>query len=544
MPGRNRSWAFWRRPLHANWIQQQIDATAEAQAAELQRIEARFDEVCRDIENRGRDMVRHVEVRTIASARDAQHQLNALKLLTEQRLQDSIRAHAQNVADAATANDLRLRRLLEERTQIAADEAKAYSDHRLENAIAQYAQRAADEASGYDRKLRHLIEERGQVAAGEAKAYADHSVGGLSKSVAASGRVIAGALKRLQVAEDAIAQAAALADRIDALSQAIETTAQEGSETLQGLLGDAAAAKIEFAARCGAIEREIAQLAQDDSARLQAEQALTQVADMAAHVDAVSQRLETAIAAEREALAVLTNNATETKGELAARCAALERKVGEIVQDYNTQLRNAEHRIEFVRSETMYEMQATKFKAEEVSVPARIVAPEKIEQMRASGLKLNIGCGHIQMDGYINVDRRELPGIDVVADVFGLPFAENELAEVRSAYLVEHFSSHILERVLLPHWRSLLKPGGVLTTIAPDGAAMLAAVNSGEMTFEDFREVLFGGQEYDGDFHYNLITPDTFREYLLRAGFRDVTEVYVGRRNGKCFEFQISAQKV
>ena len=47
----------------------------------------------------------------------------------------------------------------------------------------------------------------------------------------------------------------------------------------------------------------------------------------------------------------------------------------------------------------------------------------------------------------------------------------------------------LLRRQLLPYWASLLKPGGIAATIAPDLEAMAADFASGEMPFEDFREV-------------------------------------------------------
>ena len=72
---------------------------------------------------------------------------------------------------------------------------------------------------------------------------------------------------------------------------------------------------------------------------------------------------------------------------------------------------------------------------------------------------------------------------------------------------------------------------------------MLRAVNDGDMTFEDFREVLFGAQDYEGDYHYNLITMDTLANALRAAGFVSVQPVYEARRNGKCFELKISARK-
>lgn len=449
---RKSFWSFWRRPLHAKWISRQIDARANAQLVEIQRLEARLHYVLCIAEDRHRDMLRHVEVRALMSVQEAQHQEDP------------------------------------------------------------YA-------------LPKLIEARAELAAAEAKAYADQSVGSLSKSLAASNRIAVSVMKRLTEAEGALTQLAGITDRIDVIPEMldariapVETFVKEESKAIAALITDATAAKTELA---GVTDR------------------INVVPEM---LDARITPIETFMKEESKAIAALMAEATAAKTEFAARCEGIEQELGRIVGDYNAQLRNTEHRIEFVRSETMYEMQAANYNATNPS-DARIVAPEKVMAMRATGLKLNIGCGHIPLDGYLNVDSRELPGIDVIADATGIPFERNELAEIHSSHLVEHFTSHILERVLLPHWRSLLRPGGVLTTIAPDGAAMLEAVNTQEMTFEDFREVLFGGQDYDGDFHYNLITPRTFTESLARAGFIDIIEEYVGKRNGRCFEFKISAKK-
>ena len=53
--------------------------------------------------------------------------------------------------------------------------------------------------------------------------------------------------------------------------------------------------------------------------------------------------------------------------------------------------------------------------------------------------RLNLGCGNEPLPGYLNVDRRRVPGAAVVADVRALPFAAGSAAEVRASSLLEHF---------------------------------------------------------------------------------------------------------
>jgi len=206
-------------------------------------------------------------------------------------------------------------------------------------------------------------------------------------------------------------------------------------------------------------------------------------------------------------------------------------------------------RVEFVRRELMFEMRygATNLHEEgdKLVVKGEILAIDKVEQARqtAAGVRLNLGCGHVPLDGYLNVDRRALPGVDIVAEVDQLPFAAGEVAEICSAHLLEHFPQEQLRRELLPYWTSLLRSDGVLRAIVPDGAGMARAYASQEYGFETLRQVTFGGQDYDGDFHYNMFSPESLSEVLREAGFTRIDIVAQNRENGGCKEFEIVASR-
>lgn len=207
-------------------------------------------------------------------------------------------------------------------------------------------------------------------------------------------------------------------------------------------------------------------------------------------------------------------------------------------------------RIEFARAETMFELRAKLPGGTMPTVPgspaavpviAHVLAPDKLRAMQAAGaVRVNIGCGHIPLEGYLNTDMRELPGVDVVADAAGLPFELGTVAEIHSAHLLEHFPLEHLRRVVLPHWRKLLRQGGVLRAIVPDAEAMLADFAAGEMSFDDLREVTYGLQDYDGDYHFNMFSRDQLAALLREAGFVEVAFAAQGRRNGKCREMEIT----
>jgi hypothetical protein len=245
------------------------------------------------------------------------------------------------------------------------------------------------------------------------------------------------------------------------------------------------------------------------------------------------------------------SDATRTElEELRTRSDATRTELEELRAKFGGDIGRMWERLEFMRREILFEMKYAR-RHDGTSgdgspaVSPRIVAAEKVAAAQASdaGFRLNLGCGHVPFDDYVNVDQRDLPGVDVVADVQDLPFEPGTAREIFSAHLLEHFPQEALRRSMLPYWRSLLEPGGNFRAVVPDGEAMVAGMADGSYPFEDFREVLFGAQEYEGDFHFNLFTPKSLAALLEEAGFRGVAVPVRARRNGKCFEFEIHAER-
>ncbi len=164
----------------------------------------------------------------------------------------------------------------------------------------------------------------------------------------------------------------------------------------------------------------------------------------------------------------------------------------------------------------------------------------RIEEI--GGVRLNLGAGEKPLDGYVNVDFRPLPGIDVVADVRRLPFEPGTVDEIASAHLVEHFRQHQLETVILPYWGSLLAPEGRLRIVCPNWAVMIEQLNRGELSFTDFKTVTFGLQDYSGDDHFAMYSPETLTAVLERAGFGRFELLEDRRQNGMSPELELLAR--
>ncbi len=204
-------------------------------------------------------------------------------------------------------------------------------------------------------------------------------------------------------------------------------------------------------------------------------------------------------------------------------------------------------RTEFIRRELMFEMRYGASPAsgdgEQIRAKSQILSPEKLAAARNERLRLNLGCGHVPLPDYLNVDRRALPGVDIVAEVDELPFGPGEVWEIFSAHLLEHFPQEQLRRELLPYFFNLLTNGGQFRAVVPDADSMIAEYSRGVYPYDHMREAIYGAQDYDGDFHFNMFTPSSLNILLQEAGFKRVIIVDSARKNGKCFEFEISAFK-
>lgn len=230
------------------------------------------------------------------------------------------------------------------------------------------------------------------------------------------------------------------------------------------------------------------------------------------------------------------------------RLRAVENEAGALRRQIDTGLSNLaegasylEQRLEMIRKEVMFEVRyGPRSTAAEPLQEPETVNPERLEKM-AGDICLNLGAGHIALPDHLNVDARQIPGIDIVADVRKLPFGVGEVAEIFSAHFLEHFPVEEMRRSLLPYWVSLLRDGGRFIAVVPDMETMATEFAAGRMPSDEFIEVVYGGQEYEGDFHFAGFTHDSLVSLLESAGLSDVTITEAGRKNGLCYEMQVEA---
>lgn len=172
-------------------------------------------------------------------------------------------------------------------------------------------------------------------------------------------------------------------------------------------------------------------------------------------------------------------------------------------------------------------------------------------------MKLNLGCGRDIRDGYENVDAfvNDTRIINVDLSKFPWPWADSTADEVLMLDFLEHFPYSETSKILGEAWR-VLKVGSYLHVQVPSfeecAKAMLwkngtlcnkcgtvfgddqdhsfptgrydICVKCGS-TLRDVAEAamkrLYGGQDFEGNFHHTAFTRHSLHDSLYSAGFID-----------------------
>lgn len=157
--------------------------------------------------------------------------------------------------------------------------------------------------------------------------------------------------------------------------------------------------------------------------------------------------------------------------------------------------------------------------------------------------KLNLGCGdedHLGQD-YIHIDIRKSPITDFVAPVesTGLP---NGSCEIIIAWNVLEHVSWRQTQATLQHWFDLLLPEGRLALSIPNLEKLALDIIESDFSYtdRDIIEHLYGGQDYDGNYHVAGWKPGWLETELSSIGFL-VETISAGNLKDFGFPFDMPA---
>ena len=121
-------------------------------------------------------------------------------------------------------------------------------------------------------------------------------------------------------------------------------------------------------------------------------------------------------------------------------------------------------------------------------------------------MKLNLGCGQIKLDGYLNVDLYGEPDLRCDLRVFPWPWADGEIEAIYSRGCYEHLPE--FNRSMRESWR-VLRPGGTITIIVPHYDSPLEPWPEQHLhrfSLHTFRYLLPLGLPYVGEFRFRTVS--------------------------------------
>ena len=113
--------------------------------------------------------------------------------------------------------------------------------------------------------------------------------------------------------------------------------------------------------------------------------------------------------------------------------------------------------------------------------------------------------------------------IDYVGDAGNLPFlTDGCISEIYACHVLEHFNRNEIENVLT-EWNRVLRKGGQLRLAVPDFEAIVEEYAKSK-NMNIILGLLYGGQNYEYNFHYQTYDFIRMRELLESAGsgFKDI----------------------
>jgi predicted SAM-dependent methyltransferase len=142
-------------------------------------------------------------------------------------------------------------------------------------------------------------------------------------------------------------------------------------------------------------------------------------------------------------------------------------------------------------------------------------------------LKLNLGCWHRHIPGWVHIDLCDFPHIDYKSSIDDLSMFDNDTVDlIYSSHSLEYFDRNEVGKVLI-EWNRVLKKGALLRIAVPDFDALICVYKKTN-NLNKILGPLYGAMEITTEsdvinlYHKTAYNFDSLKEILGNAGFGSI----------------------
>ncbi len=148
--------------------------------------------------------------------------------------------------------------------------------------------------------------------------------------------------------------------------------------------------------------------------------------------------------------------------------------------------------------------------------------PVYLSTQTAGKLKIHVGSGNVNLQGWINIDARCMPHVHIVSEDLSFhEFTDGSIDEIYMCHILEHLSFEEAATTLAIIKKKLSK-GGVIRLSVPCFDSLVKIYTENGKNITEIKYALMGGQDYEFNFHKSIYNFDSLVELLVNTGFIEV----------------------
>ena len=139
------------------------------------------------------------------------------------------------------------------------------------------------------------------------------------------------------------------------------------------------------------------------------------------------------------------------------------------------------------------------------------------------GLRVHLGAGEINLQGWINVDARSFEHIHSrTASLALTEFTDGAVSAIYMCHVLEHLSFDEVTDLLRALGKKLAVDGSIIISV-PDFDALVRIYGASGNDLDSIKHALMGGQGYEYNFHKSVYNHSALKGVLEECGYLDVS---------------------